>query len=130
MPGICRSNRINAGCRRESCSRKAAALSAVITSQPTPWPICAIRSRKSDSSSTARTKLRSRLDTPRLLVAVQDRANTPRQILDFVRLAQHLHRVLHDAPMQDQALAEARRQQHAQVRTPLAQLGDQIGAEQ
>src|SRR5688572_10710235 len=69
MSGICRSNRISDGCRRPSCSRKLAAVSAVITSQPIPSPICSISSRKSVSSSTASNRFLSRRNTPILLCA-------------------------------------------------------------
>src|SRR6185503_6398502 len=69
IPGICRSSRISEGWRRASCSRKLAAVSAVMTSQPIPTPICSISSRKSVSSSTASSRFLSRRNTLILLCA-------------------------------------------------------------
>src|ERR1044071_9138356 len=115
MPGICRSSRINAGCRCDNCSRKLAALSAVMTVQPTPLPICSISSRKSASSSTASNKFLSRRNTLVLLFSIQQGTNASRQLFQLIRLGQQLDGAVEQAPVHQAAIAEARCEQHLQL---------------
>src|SRR5690606_7456623 len=130
IPGICRSNKISEGWREWSCSRKRDAVSAVMTSHPTPSPICSINSRKSTSSSTTSSRFLSGRNTVGLLFGVQDRAHAARQLLDFVGLLQQLDASVEHSTMHDAALAETGGHEHAQIRASLAQFVHELRTKQ
>src|SRR5690606_18332397 len=130
IPGICKSNKISEGWRELSCSRKRDAVSAVMTSQPTPSPICSINSRKSTSSSTTSRRFLSGRNTVGLLFSVQDRAYAARQLLEFVGLLQQFDAAVEHSAIHDAALAEAGRHENAQIRASLAQFVHELRAKQ
>src|ERR671912_708167 len=101
-----------------------------MTLQPTPSPICSISSRKSGSSSTASTRLRSYLNTFFLLIMVKERADAPGEILDAIGFRQHLDGAVEQLAAGDGALAESGGHQPLHRRAMLAQLLHELRTQQ